>query len=92
MSIKFPKVHIATSVVNRILDVADGISRMPALVVPNAPEPLPQGAQLDAALAQPTPAVGAVGENPDSDENNAFEAAVSGGSSLDGLVDAVSGR
>jgi len=57
MSIKFPKMHIATSVVNRILNVADGLPDRPS-ELPTAPD-LPnigaQGLMLDNALATPPP-------------------------------------
>ncbi len=66
--INFPKVNIATSVVNRILNVHDELNRgtpSPALPelqgMPDVPEAAPEGAQLSGALAQPTPAVGAGG-------------------------------
>lgn len=57
--IKFPKVHIATSVVNRILNAQDAIAtRMAAPVAeargaPNVPDPAPLGATLDADIAAP---------------------------------------
>lgn len=70
--IKFPKVHIATSVVNRILEVADGVAYVnaPAPTEPRAPvtpvasAPI-QGAILDQKLAQGTPDVGTVENAPD---------------------------
>ena len=48
--------HIANSVVNRILNVADGLkANAPALDVtpPPVPDTFIQGQQLDAALASP---------------------------------------
>lgn len=68
--IKFPKVHIATSVVNRILEVADGVAAVNASGTPRAPvtpvttAPI-QGAILDEKLAQATPDVGTVDQAPD---------------------------
>lgn len=51
---RFPKYHLATSVVNRIMQVANRVERMP---VPSAPPVLPnvtqQGMALDNALATP---------------------------------------
>jgi len=69
--IKFPRVHIATSVTNRILDIADGIT--PPTVAPNAasapvapgPTVAMQGAAIDAKLSQATPDVGTVENSPD---------------------------
>jgi hypothetical protein len=59
--IKFPKMHIAASTVNRILNVADGLKARPraltATVAPSVPDPALQGAQLDQALQQPVPPV-----------------------------------
>lgn len=61
--IRFPKHHIATSVVNRILNIADEVeARAPSM--PSTPEPIQQGQALDAALAQPTPDMPPMG-NPD---------------------------
>lgn len=60
MSIKFPKVHIAQSVVNRILNVADGIEakRAATALVDRAPNIAPpQGEVLDAELGAPQPPV-----------------------------------
>lgn len=47
--------HIATSVVNRILNVADGVPAMPAPVTPPPaiPNPAMQSVALDRALASP---------------------------------------
>ena len=58
--IKFPKLHIATSVVNRILNVADGVEakRLTMSEPPAAPDPQSlavRGAALDFALMKPTP-------------------------------------
>lgn len=58
--IHFPKLHIATSVVNRILNIADGIPDqappvLPGPAGPNVPDPRLQSYQLDQALAQAPP-------------------------------------
>lgn len=66
--IKFPKVHIATSVVNRLLNVADGLpdNRAPAEVPPPAvPDTMLRGAQLDQDLSQPIGPVGGLDQAPD---------------------------
>lgn len=68
--IKFPTVHIATSVVNRILNLADGIpDQAPPGVsrAPLAPGPTVarQSVALDQKLAQGTPDVGGVENSPD---------------------------
>lgn len=52
---KFPSMHIAESVVNRILNTWDEIpSPAPAAApAPEVPNPAPQGAALDQALTTP---------------------------------------
>lgn len=58
--IKFPKMHIAQSVVNRILNVRDGMpDTTPGLNItpaPELPDTLAQGQRLDLSLAQPNTA------------------------------------
>lgn len=53
--IKFPRVHIAKSVVNRILNMADGMpnNAAPKPMAPRVPDTMAQGANLDAALSSP---------------------------------------
>lgn len=70
--IKFPQVHIANSVVNRILNVADGIedtrnqaaraAQVPPPVVPDTTE---QSAALDSALATGLPELPGIDQAPD---------------------------
>lgn len=56
--IKFPKMSVATSTVNRILNIWDEVDQL-ALAAPlpaaqpYVPDTAAQGAQLDAALSQP---------------------------------------
>lgn len=57
--IPFRKQRLATSVVNRILNVADGIAPRGAEGAPAAPEPLASGAELEAQMAAPKPPVSA---------------------------------
>lgn len=69
--IKFPKVHIAESVTNRILNIADGIAENASLVAHrDAPALVPdtaiQSAVLDARLSQPpSDALPAIDQSPD---------------------------
>lgn len=56
--IKFPQQHIATSVVNRILNVHDDLESQ-SMRFPNMPEPLPTGEALDKKLAAPVEPVAA---------------------------------
>lgn len=53
--IPFRRQRVATSVVNRILNVYNHDLPPPALGNPSAPEPLPEGAQLEAQIAAPKP-------------------------------------
>lgn len=74
--IKFPRVHVAESVVNRILNTRDelkaGRSPAPAPTpapAPPVPDPTIPGAELDLELAQPPPAnVPPLEQDPESDE------------------------
>jgi hypothetical protein len=45
--------HIATSVINRIMNAADGVGAFAPLPVPSVPEPNPNSAPLDAQLNTP---------------------------------------
>lgn len=57
MPIRFPKHHIAKSVVSQILNVADGLvtssQSSPQSPIPDVPATAGQSAALDDALAQP---------------------------------------
>lgn len=63
MAIKFPKMHVAASVVNRILNVHDDIQAHVAdttlpepTLDPNPTDPMIEGAMLDVNLQQPSQA------------------------------------
>ena len=67
MPIKFPRMHIAASVVNRILNAADGLeSAAPGRPVspPDVPDTFLQGEQLDSALAAPIAPLPPIDEAP----------------------------
>lgn len=51
--IRFPKMHIAESVANRLLNFASGLDSG-GVARPSIPEPNPAGAELDARLTAPT--------------------------------------
>jgi hypothetical protein len=55
MTIRFPKMHIAESVANRILNIADGVPSSPSLpmAAPVPPDVPAQGVTLDTQLATP---------------------------------------
>ena len=84
MAIRFPKIHIAASVQNRILNLADDL---PALVrehpAPNVPEPGALGQAIDQAVATPPQAAPA----PD----DATEAVLAGAVQGESAADAVGG-
>lgn len=84
--IKFPKVHIATSVVNRILNVADGITPIapqaaPGDAAPDIPDTTRASINLDKQLAQGIP-----GTLPGADQVEAAGDIVTGMPTLDALV------
>jgi hypothetical protein len=58
--IRFPKMHIAKSTVNRILNIADELEPV-TIDTPSIPEgdTASKSLQIDAALASPTPEVAA---------------------------------
>jgi hypothetical protein len=93
MTIAFPKLHIATSVLNRIFNTLEG---EPQLALPQ-PTPIPpmdpivQGEQLDQALQQPPPPA-APAPGTEQQTNQAMEtASAEGGSPFDaGLIGASS--
>lgn len=65
---RFPQIHIAESVVNRILNVADELEPVGQADI-NAPPPVTdptrQSAALDLALAQPQPGMPPLDQAPD---------------------------
>ena len=90
--IKFPKMHIAESVVNRILNAADDVAPAAPDEMPMEPAvPVPQGEALDAALATPPAEMPPLEDNPEGDTANALEPILHGGTALDGLLDTISG-
>ena len=57
---RFPRYHLATSVVNRILDMADHeliMAKATEQVMPDLSKTQQQGAALDEALSTPMPAI-----------------------------------
>lgn len=86
--IRFPKLHIATSVTNRILNIADEIDAaapIPAVPAPKeppaVPDPGPSGAQLDAQLGAP-PGDDLPGLETDEPATDQLAAAVAAGEDL----------
>lgn len=71
-SVRFPRMHIAESVVNRILNVNDSLEEAristltaPTRAQPRVPSVARQSDQLDAALAVGVPALPGIGDAPD---------------------------
>lgn len=80
---RFPKMHLATSVVNRILNMADEIAPQapPLSAPPPIPETSVQSATLDKQLATGAPALPGIDQAPDPGGT------ISGRPLLDTLVD-----
>lgn len=86
---RFPRIHLATSTVNRIMNLTRDMK-----VTPTSPPLLPavavQGAQLDQALAQPVQAVPA----PAGTDTDAIASTLEGGTAAEavqtaGVMDAL---
>ena len=87
--IRFPQVHIATSVVNRILEIAENLPQESAgtpVAAPLVSDGSQLGAQLDAALGAPQP-----GQLPGIEASPDPGATVSGKPLLDTLLSPPSG-
>lgn len=86
--IHFPRLHIAQSTVNRILNVANGMQRdqarqVPPAIPPAVPDATAQGAALDQALQTP-PAVTAP---PEGAEGDMAAAALTGDSPMNAAIE-----
>lgn len=98
MPIRFPKMHIAQSVVNQILNAHDEIERSIAPPVaaepreaPDVADPTLEGAMLDTKLQQPvSPDMPPPTDGPNGPAVNTLEATLSGGTPLNGLLDGIS--
>jgi hypothetical protein len=88
MAIPFPKMHIAASVINRIMNAVDEIEPpIIASMQPDPPivdDPIVDGALLDEAIATPLPGATA---DPMQQEGLLAES-VAGGSPLEGALNA----
>lgn len=96
MSIPFPKLHIATSVLNRILNAMEGEPSLsittPAMQAPPIPpDPELEGAQLDQSLAKPVDPVAVPPDQQDAADQGALDNSVMGGSPFDGALVGASG-
>ncbi len=94
--IHIPKVHIAESVVNRILNVRDeihspgSVSPGSGIAVPVAPVAVPDSTQqseiVDQAISLSQPGIVPELGEPGSDSAAVFGSVMQGGSALDGLI------
>lgn len=78
---RFPHIHLATSVVNRIKNLALDIETTPA-TPPQLPDVAAQGARLDQALAQPPQAAPA----PPGSDTEAVGAVLDGGTAAEAVT------
>lgn len=96
MGIPFPKIHIATSVMNRLMNAIEGeqslsITTPEMQTPPIAPDPAMEGAELDTKLAQPAASVDVAPEDAPAAEQGAALNSVMGGSPFDGALVGASG-
>ncbi len=81
--IRYPKMHVAQSTANRIINIANGIDS--TVVQPSAPvlpDPMAQSEELTAAMKTPPGAMQA----PEGAEATSVEASLTGGDPLSALV------
>lgn len=79
MNIPFPKMHIAQSAINRIINtLSDGGQLSLPLTTPEVPQPGMMGQALDVALTTPPPASGAPPGTEDAAQAGIVDAAATG--------------
>jgi hypothetical protein len=93
MPIPFPKMHIAQSVINRILNTIEGEESlsMTAMQPPIPPDPTVEGVTLDGALSKPPEQTAVPPEQEDAANQGMLENSVMGGSPFDGALVGASG-
>lgn len=91
--IKFPKMHIAASVQNRILNVRDELlserrAEAPERITPppSVPDAQPQSVGIEEALAGETPGAAMPPLEPGADSAAAAGSVLEGGTALEGLL------
>lgn len=87
MPVPFPKIHIAESALNRILNALEGESALglPQLT-PTPPNPTLEGVVLDEKLDTPDEPVGVPPDNQSETEQSMVESSLLGGSPFDGAL------
>ena len=91
MSIPFPKMHIAESAINRILNAVEGekslsLSSNEMLTPPTAPDPGLEGAQLDQHLNTPPAPADVPPQDAQAADQSAVTTSALGGSPFDGAL------
>lgn len=87
MAIRFPRLHIAESALNRIQNTLEGIGALGiATPTPIVPDPTAAGLGLDAQLQTPMPAAGAIPGNEQMTEDDAIGASLQGGSPGEAVI------
>lgn len=88
MPIPFPKVHIAQSAINRILNAIDGEPSfaLTDMQPPIPPDPTVEGASLDNTLTQPVAGADVPPEEQPAVNQGMVENSALGGSPFDGAV------
>lgn len=83
---RFPRMHIAESTINRILNVAAGVeaARARATLPPALPDTAAQGAALDNAMSAPPPPV----DLPPGGEDALVQASLEGGDLVTAVTEA----
>jgi hypothetical protein len=86
--IKFPQLHIAESVLNRVFNTLEGDlqSFNPPMEAPNVPDPTAEGVQIEQqAAVPPAPASAPEGLEQET-QDGAMASSLTGGSPLDGAL------
>lgn len=88
MPIPFPKIHIAESVLNRLLNAVEGEPSlgMTDMMPPASADPTASGLALDESLQQPPMPVAVPKEILPAAEQGMIESSVMGGSPFDGAL------
>lgn len=85
--IRFPRLHIAESVLNRIQNTMEGTGALGVQIPPPiVPDPTMQGAVLDEQLAAPLPSAGVTPEEQPIVEDEMATASALGGSPFEGML------
>lgn len=86
--IAFPRIHIAESVLNRIMNTLEGDSplALETAPAPVVPDPTSLGLALDEELQTPMPPADVPAQDAQDAQTGAFDSSVMGGSPFDGML------